>query len=700
MFLASRGVTGIYSTLKIEAIATAHNRILGKFMGKKRKILATSALIYANGPPHLGHLVGTIQSDIWVRLQRMRGHDCTFICGSDSHGTPIMIKAESLKLTPEALIEQMHQAQIADFTDFHIAFDNYYPTHSRENEILVKEIFTKHLTKGCISKRKIQQLFDPAKKMFLPDRYIKGTCPRCGSNNQYGDNCETCGSTYDATELINPYSILSGEKPIEKTSEHYFFKLPLFTDFLKSWLEEVKLQDHVKHKLFEWFGSGLKEWDISRDAPYFGFLIPGETTKYFYVWLDAPIGYMASFKNLCLRRSDLKFAEYWQSDKTELYHFIGKDIIYFHALFWPAILQGAGFRTPNGIFVNGFLTIDGHKMSKSRGTFISARTYLKHLNPEYLRYYFAAKLSSKVEDIDMHFDDFIQRINADLVGKFINIASRCARFINKNFDNKLSNHLIEIELYNHFAVSGEDIANKFENMEYSHAIREIMALADRANEYIDEKKPWHMLKQNQLAAVHDVCTMGINLFRLLMIYLKPVLPRTAEHVEHFLNIAPLVWQDKNTPLTNHTIREFTPLLTRIESRQIEAMKMDTRKDVEKKSEERTADIKQAYITIEDFNKIDLRVGKIVSATQIEDADKLLCLKVDVGGDIRQIFAGIKIAYQPEELIGRHVVVVANLVPRKMRFGESQGMVLATGPGGKDLWLISPDPGAEAGMKVK
>lgn len=674
-------------------------------MPTKRNILVTSALIYANGVPHLGHLVGTIQSDIWVRLQRMHGNHCVFISGSDSHGTPIMIQAAKMGITPETLIKQMHEQQARDFADFYIEFDNYYPTHTKENQALVETIFERLSKKSNISKKTIKQLFDPVENMFLPDRYIKGVCPNCGAPDQYGDNCEVCGATYSPMDLKNPYSTLSGAKPVIRESEHYFFNLQDYTDFLQSWTRSGHLQPQVIHKLDEWFKAGLREWDISRDAPYFGFPIPGEKDKYFYVWLDAPVGYMSSFKNFG-DRNGLDFDKYWGKDSNiELYHFIGKDIVYFHTLFWPAILTGADCRTPTAIFVNGFLTIEGQKMSKSRGTFIKARTYLNHLQPEYLRYYYATKLNDRIEDIDMHFDDFALRINADLVGKFINIASRCASFINKYFAGKLSAQCAEPALFKQFSKAGDEIAKKWDKMEYSQAVRQIMALADHANQYIDEKKPWNMIKsKEQQQAVQDVCSVGLNLFRLLMIYLKPVLPQTAKHVEAFLQIAPLQWTDKQTPLLNHTIRDFQPLLNRIDPKQIEALKMASKENAEKQpttSTEHDTPADTKLISIDEFNKIDLRVAKIMSAEAVEGADKLLRLTVNIGQeDIRQIFAGIKNAYQPEELIGRHVVVVANLAPRKMRFGTSEGMILCAGPGGKELWLLSPDPGADAGMKVK
>ena len=678
-------------------------------MTTERKLLVTSALPYANGSLHLGHLVGYIQTDIWVRFQKMLGHDCLYICGSDAHGTPIMIQAEKLGMTPEVMVERIHAEQQRDFADFFIGFDQYYTTHSKENEEYVNLIFERQLEKGNICRRTIKQLFDPEKKIFLPDRYVKGECPKCHAKDQYGDNCEVCGTTYVPTDLINYYSALSGTKPIEKESEHYFFKLQNFTEFLKAWTHRGHLQPQVTNKLDEWFNIGLQEWDISRDAPYFGFKIPGEENKYFYVWLDAPVGYIASFKKLCEQRPEINFDEYWNTDsKVELYHFIGKDIIYFHALFWPALLSGAEFRTPTAIFANGFLTIDGQKMSKSRGTFIKARTYLQHFNAEYLRYYFAAKSSDRIEDLDINFDDFLQRINADLVGKFINIASRCASFINKNFAGQLANECIDKELYIEFAKAGDLITEQWNKMEFNQAIRHIMALADKANRYIDEKKPWLLIKQaDKQQEVQAICSLGINLFRILMIYLKPVLPKTAKQVEDFLNISPLMWTDKNEPLLNHRINEFQALIHRIDPKQIEEMKMTIQQETEStaKASENTSTtsstetIKET-ISIDEFGKVDLRIAKIIEAEAVEAADKLLRLKVDIGGEVRQIFAGIKSAYTPEELIGRHVLVVANLAPRKMRFGTSEGMVLAAGPGGKELWLISPDPGAASGMKVK
>lgn len=679
-------------------------------MPKKRKILVTTALIYANGAPHLGHLVGIIQSDIWVRLHKMLGFDVCYVSGSDSHGAPIMIQAEKMGITPEQLIDMMHQAQVRDFKDFLIDFDNYYNTHSPENKKLVDGIFEKHVSAGNIAERTIDQLYDPVKQMFLPDRFIKGECPNCHSKDQYGDNCEVCGKTYLPTELINPYSTLSGAKPMVKSSEHYLFKLQNYETFLQTWTREGHLQSEVTNKLGEWFKDGLKDWDISRDAPYFGFLIPGEQNKYFYVWLDAPIGYMASFKNLCASRPNLNFDEYWKKDSdAELYHFIGKDIIYFHALFWPAILDGAEYRTPTAIFVNGFLTIEGQKMSKSRGTFIKARTYLNHLQPEYLRYYFAAKLNNRVFDFDLQFDDFIKRVNADLVGKFINIASRSASFIHQHFGSRLSSELDDAALVQAFADAGDEIAKRWQDLEYSQAIRQIMTLADRANQYIDDKKPWNLIKaeaDEKKYLVQKVCTTALNLFRILTIYLKPVLPQTAEKIETFLNSKSLQWEDKNHPLLDQVINPYQVLLTRIDLKQVEEMKMEVL--AENKANETPQTIKSEaethkpeLCTIDDFAKIDLRIAKIIEADHVEGADKLLRLKLDVGDSgMRQVFAGIKLAYQPDKLVGRHVIVVANLTPRKMRFGVSEGMVLAAGPGGEEIWLVSPDSGAEAGMKVK
>lgn len=672
-----------------------------------RKILVTSALPYANGHLHLGHLLEHIQTDIWVRALKMHGHQCISVCGDDAHGTPIMLKAEAMGISPEALIKEMKQSHEQDFNRFHIQYDQYHTTHSEENKALSEQIYLALKARGDISKKVIRQFFDPEKEMFLPDRFVKGQCPKCKAEDQYGDNCEACGATYSPTELIKPFSAVSGATPIEKESEHFFFNLPNHEQMLQQWTRSGHLQTEVSNKLSEWFEQGLREWDISRDAPYFGFEIPGEENKFFYVWLDAPIGYMASFKKYCQDNPDISFDEFWHKDSsTELYHIIGKDIIYFHALFWPAMLHGANFRQPTGIFAHGFLTIDGQKMSKSRGTFITASTYLDHLNPEYLRYYFAAKLNERIEDIDLNFEDFTNRINADLVGKVVNIASRCAGFITKRFNSQLSEKLDAPELLQAFISTGDDIFKSYEQREFSKAVRMIMNLAAQANQYIDSQKPWLMIKEEgQLEATHVVCSTGINLFRLLSLYLKPILPELALKTEAFLNIPAMQFQDKDALLTNHTINKFKPMLQRIEIDKIEAMK------------EASAQLAQANqqplfthtdaipaiadeIEIGDFAKLDLRVARIVEAHHVEGADKLLQLKLDLGFEQRQVFAGIKSAYSPEDLIGKLTVMVANLKPRKMRFGMSEGMVLAAGPGGNELWILNPEEGAKEGMRVK
>ncbi|MEN8107996.1 MAG: methionine--tRNA ligase [Pseudomonadota bacterium] len=673
-----------------------------------RTILVTSALPYANGPIHIGHLVEYIQTDIWVRFQKLRGNNCTYVCADDAHGTPIMLRAEQESITPEELIEAVGKQHRADFSEFHIGFDNYYSTHSPENRELAELIYQRHHDAGHIITRTITQAFDPEKQMFLPDRFIKGECPRCGAADQYGDNCEVCGATYTPTELKNPASVISGSTPVERESLHYFFKLADFEPMLREWTAAGHVQGEVTNKLNEWFEAGLREWDISRDAPYFGFRIPGTGDKYFYVWMDAPIGYMASFKNLC-DREGLEFDAYWNSDsEIELYHFIGKDIIYFHTLFWPAMLAGAGLRTPTAVFAHGFLTVDGQKMSKSRGTFIKARTYLDHLNPEYLRYYFAAKLGSGVDDLDLNLEDFIQRVNSDLVGKVVNIASRCAGFINKRFDGRLSDACTEPELYSEFIDSSEAIAADYEAREYGHAIRKIMALADRANQYIDANKPWVLAKEaGSEQQVQDVCSVGLNLFRVLATWLQPVLPVMATQVETFLNTPAMTWNAIDTPLTGHGINKFKPLMTRVEQDKVDAMLEDS-KDSLTGNTETTAvqsgplaeDPIAETINFDDFARLDLRIARINKAEHVDGADKLLRLELDIGGETRNVFAGIKSAYAPESLEGRLTVMVANLAPRKMRFGVSEGMVLAAGPGGSDLWILAPDQGAQPGMRVK
>ena len=675
-------------------------------MTTKRKILVTSALPYANGPIHLGHLVEYIQTDIWARFQRLQGHSCYYVCADDAHGTPIMLRARQDGIEPEQLIAAMQKEHEDDFADFLIGFDNYYSTHSEENRELASEMYLKLRDQGHIATRTISQSYDPEAEMFLPDRFIKGTCPNCGAEEQYGDNCEVCGATYAPTELINPVSAISGATPIEKDSEQYFFKLSDFADMLQQWIRDGHVQTEIANKLDELFEDGLQDWDISRNAPYWGFEIPDAPGKYFYVWLDAPIGYAASFKNLC-DREGISFDDYWHSEaETELHHFIGKDIARFHTLFWPAVLHGAGFRKPTAVYCHGFLTVNGHKMSKSRGTFIRARTYLDNLKPEYLRYYYAAKLSSGVDDIDLNLEDFMQRVNSDLVGKVVNIASRCAGFINKRFDNRLSAELPDAGLYNELVNAGESIAAEFENREYSKAVREIMALADKANVYIDNNKPWVLIKEEgKEAEVQAICTQGINLFRVLMTYLKPILPQTALKSEAFLN-SELHWHTLSEPLVAHNINKFKPLMTRIEKEQIEAMIEQSTEHLEQNEKPGPAsgpladDPLAAQIKFDEFAKTDLRVAKIIKAEHVEGADKLLQLTLDIGGETRMVFAGIKSAYEPEMLEGRLTVMVANLAPRKMKFGVSEGMVLAAGPGGKELFLLSPDDGAQPGMRIK
>ena len=671
----------------------------------QRKILVTSALPYANGSIHLGHLVEYIQTDIWVRFQKMQGHECYYVCADDAHGTPIMLRAQNEGITPEQLIADVSKEHQADFAEFAIGFDNYHSTHSEENRELASRIYLANRDAGHIESRTISQAYDPEKNMFLPDRFIRGECPKCGAADQYGDNCEACGATYDPTELKNPVSAVSGATPITKDSEHYFFKLANFEPLLREWTQGDHLQAEVGRKLNEWFDSGLQDWDISRDAPYFGFEIPDAPNKFFYVWMDAPIGYLASFKNFS-DRSGVDFDEFMRADsQTEMVHFIGKDIIYFHALFWPAMLKGGGFRLPNRIYAHGFLTVDGKKMSKSRGTFIKARTYLNHLNPEYLRYYFAAKLNNTIEDIDLSLEDFQSRINSDLVGKVVNIASRCAGFIHKRFAGQLSESLADEALFNTFTDQAESIARRYDNREFAQAMREIMALADKANQYIDEQKPWVLAKEEgKEAQVQAVCSMGINLFRVLIAYLKPVLPRTAEQAEAFLKIEALKWADIKQPLLSHTIEAFKPLMMRVEQDKIDAIIEESKDNMiamaaPTKSAENVDPIADE-IQFDDFAKIDLRVARIVKAEHVEGAEKLLKLTLDIGLAEKQVFAGIKSAYSPEDLNGKLTVMVANLAPRKMRFGLSEGMVLAAGPGGKDLFILNPDEGAKPGMRVK
>lgn len=684
----------------------------------QRKILITSALPYANGPIHLGHMLEYIQTDIWSRFQKARGHQCYYVCADDAHGTPIMLKAQQLGITPEQMIAQTSQEHQADFAEFLIGFDNYHSTHSEENRQFASDIYTKLDKGGYIKRKTISQLFDPEKQMFLPDRFVKGDCPKCGALDQNGDSCDSCGATYSPTELKNPRSVVSGATPVLKDSEHYFFDLPAFEQMLKDWTRSGSLQDEMANKLQEWFTEGLQQWDISRDAPYFGFEIPGAPGKFFYVWLDAPIGYLASFKNYC-DKTGVNFDQFWQKDSdAEIYHFIGKDIIYFHSLFWPAMLDGADYRKPTSVYAHGFVTVNGAKMSKSRGTFIKARTYLDHLNPEYLRYYFASKLTSNITDLDLNLEDFAQKVNADLVGKVVNIASRCASFISKKFDGKLTADIAEPALLAEFTAAGETIAESFEKREFARAIREIMSLADKANQYIDAKAPWVLAKNEAtLTEAHLVCSMGINLFRVLMHYLKPVLPAMAKEVELFLNDE-LSWSTYQTALTNHSINVFKPLMQRVEMTKVEAMVEGSKENLQPTAAvaPKTAETKAApataiaadsaiepigeTINIDDFAKLDLRVARIINAEHVEGADKLVKLQLDLGNEQRQVFAGIKSAYQPEQLIGRLTVMVANLAPRKMRFGMSEGMVMAAGPGGSDIFLLTPDDGATPGMRVK
>jgi len=696
---------------------------------KKRKILVTCALPYANGSIHLGHMLEHIQTDIWVRFQRMRGHETYFICADDAHGTPIMLKSQELGITPEEMIADIREEHMADFADFHISFDNYHSTHSDENKAFAEEIYNRLDAKGHIKTRIISQLYDPEKGMFLPDRFIKGTCPKCKSEDQNGDSCDDCGATYAPIEVLNPRSVVSGATPVLKDSEHYFFDLPAFEDMLKDWTRSGALQEEMANKLAEWFDQGLRQWDISRDAPYFGFEIPNAPGKFFYVWLDAPIGYMGSFKNLCDKNPQIDFNSYWDEDSdAELYHFIGKDIIYFHSLFWPAMLEGAGYRKPTSVYAHGFVTVNGAKMSKSKGTFIKSRTYLEHLNPEYLRYYYAAKLTSRIDDLDLNLEDFAQRVNSDLVGKVVNIASRCASFITKRFNGTLSTRIDDQGLADEVMNAGDSIAACYEARDFGRGMREIMALADKVNEYIAIKEPWQLVKdETKQQEVQDICSLGINMFRIIMIYLKPVLPVLADSTAAFLNDE-LIWEGHKALLTNHKINKFKALLQRVDMDKINAI-VDASKDNLSKKEE-TATKKETKkpkptkvidntaalndplahdpiseeISFDDFSKIDLRIVKIINAEHVEKADKLLKLTLALDskedGETRQVFAGIKSAYQPEDLIGKHTVMVANLAPRKMRFGMSEGMVLAAGPGGEDLWILNPEEGAQPGMRVK
>jgi len=698
-----------------------------------RKILVTSALPYANGAIHLGHLVEYIQTDIWVRFQKMSGNECWYVCADDTHGTPIMLRAEKEGITPEQLIARVHGEHSRDFAGFLVGFDNYYSTHSPETRDCANDIYGKLKAAGLIEVRSIEQYYDPVKQMFLPDRFIKGECPKCHAKDQYGDNCEVCGAAYAPTDLIEPFSAVSGAKPELRHSDHYFFKLsdPRCEAFLREYTSSGVLQAEAANKMQEWLGAPgdnkLSDWDISRDAPYFGFEIPDAPGKYFYVWLDAPIGYMGSFRNLCAQKG-LDFDEFFRKDSsTELYHFIGKDILYFHALFWPAELQHAGYRTPTKIFAHGFLTVDGAKMSKSRGTFITAESFLNSgMNPEWLRYYFAAKLSNTMEDIDLSFDDFVARVNSDLVGKFVNIASRSAGFVVRKFGGRLCTCDESLPAIQAIRERRRLIAEHYEAREFSKAIREIMALTDLANQYVDSVKPWELARQpDRESELQAACSNAINLFRLFAILLKPVLPALAAKTEAFLNVAPLVWDDTATVLAaGHVINGYRHMLTRVDKQQIDALLAANRESLaatppatpQKHAEhqEKAAAVAAAqaavatatgpHISLDDFLRADLRIARISAAEQVEGADKLLRLLLDVGPlGTRQVFAGIKAAYDPPMLVGRLTLVVANLAPRKMKFGMSEGMILAASdPAGEapGIFLLAPDDGAQPGMRVR
>lgn len=671
---------------------------------ERRTILVTSALPYANGSIHLGHMLEYIQTDIWVRYQKQSGHQCVYVCADDAHGTAIMLRAQTLGITPEELISDVKAEHEADFSGFHIDFDHYSSTHTETNRHYSELIYSRVRDAGGIAVRNISQLFDPEKGLFLADRYVKGNCPKCGANDQYGDNCEACGATYQASELQDPKSTLSGAVPVLKDTEHLFFELDQHTEFLKDWTRSGRLQSEVANKLAEWIEGGLKSWDISRDAPYFGFEVPDHPGTYFYVWLDAPIGYMGAFKEWC-DKNNYDFDSVWgpESD-AEVYHFIGKDIVNFHCLFWPAMLNQANYRTPTGVNVHGFVTVDGRKMSKSRGTFIKARTYLDHLDPEYLRYYFATKLSANVEDIDLSLEDFVQKVNSDLVGKLVNIASRTAGFITKKFDGQLSTDLANPELIEAIRAKCPDIRSAFERREFSKGTREIMALVDDVNAWIADVAPWHLAKsEDTLAQVQPICTTAINAFRILVLYLKPVTPMLAGKVQEFLQVSSLDYETLNDTLLGHTIAPFTPLLTRIEMSDVEAMIQPEVTEIDNPSKSEIATNIEPIApecTIDDFTKVDLRVVTIVAAETVEGADKLLTLTLDLGGETRQVFTGIKAAYKAQDLVGRQTVMIANLAPRKMKFGVSEGMILAAGPGGSDIYLLEPDRGAKAGQRIR
>ncbi|OAM36145.1 methionine--tRNA ligase [Eikenella sp. NML080894] len=683
----------------------------------QRKILVTSALPYANGSIHLGHMVEHIQTDVWVRFQKLRGHECHYCCADDTHGTPVMLAAQKQGIAPEDMIAKVREEHIADFTGFHIGYSNYYSTHSLENKQFSEQIYRALKANGKIESRVIEQLFDPEKQMFLPDRFVKGECPKCHAQDQYGDNCEVCGTTYSPTELINPYSAVSGAKPELRESEHFFFKLGKCAGYLKEWTSgnnphdgKPHLQAEALNKMKEWLGEGeettLSDWDISRDAPYFGFEIPDAPGKYFYVWLDAPVGYMASFKNLC-DRIGIDFDEYFKADsQTEMYHFIGKDILYFHALFWPAMLHFSGHRAPTGVYAHGFLTVDGQKMSKSRGTFITAKSYLEQgLNPEWMRYYIAAKLNSKIEDIDLNLQDFISRVNSDLVGKYVNIAARASGFLAKRFEGRLKDVSGSL-LLQKLAAESDDIAEQYENREYARALRDIMALADAVNEYVDANKPWELAKQEgQDERLHEVCSELINAFTMLTAYLAPVLPQTAANAARFLNLDAIIWANTRETLGEHAINKYEHLMQRVEQKQvddlIEANKQSIQTTPAPAAEESKYEKVTEQASFDDFMKIDMRVAKVLNCEAVEGSTKLLKFDLDFGFEKRIIFSGIAASYpNPTELNGRMVIAVANFAPRKMaKFGVSEGMILSAELPDGSSRILSPDTGAQPGDKV-
>jgi len=665
-----------------------------------RKIIVTSALPYANGPIHIGHLVEYLQTDIWARFQKLCGNQCLYFCADDAHGTPIMISARATGITPEQLIQQMHRQHTADFDGFHIRFDNYYSTHSPENRYFAELIFNRLKQAGSIVQKTVEQAYCPKCQMFLPDRYIRGTCPRCNAPDQYGDSCDNCGGTHRPTELINPRCATCSTTPVRKKSLHYFFKLADYQDRLKELISRGYTQKSVANKLDEWFKTGLKDWDISRDGPYFGFKIPGEENKFFYVWLDAPIGYMASAKNYC-DKNGLDFNKLWNSREYELYHFIGKDIMYFHALFWPAMLMGSGFRTADKLFVHGFLTVNGEKMSKSRGTFIKAATYLKHLNPEYLRYYYASKLTGGIEDIDLNTSDFINKINSDLVGKFANLASRSVPMLTSHLQSRLGRiNENGRELLGKMNAAKDQIINEYENLNFAGAVRTIVALADLANRYVEQNQPWMTIKTDP-EKTRTTLTAVINAVKILTIYLKPILPEYARKVERLLNLTDLKLSDLDATLEEHSINKFERLIERVEEKKVEAM-MEESKETQNTPFASVGPVEpiKAECTIEDFEKLDLRIAKVENAEPVEGADKLLRLHLDLGGLKKTVLAAIAQAYQPENLVGKTVIYLANLKPKKMRFGISEGMILAAGTGGKDIFLLTADKGARPGDRVR